>query len=58
MRQPTATEIVARIRANVSDMKAGRITWSEFNARQRAAWDTVIGRPRMHSRVLSVLNRA
>jgi len=38
----TAREVARRIHQNVKDVDAGRITWDEFSARQRAAWDSVI----------------
>ena len=51
----TAKQIVAMIRANCAAESAGLIDWNEFSRRQRAAWDLVIGRPRVHTRVLDIL---
>lgn len=36
-----AAKVAADIKANVDAVDAGRITWDEFSARQRAAWDSV-----------------
>lgn len=52
----TAKQIAAMIRANVAAESAGLIDWQEFSRRQRAAWDLVIGRPRVHTRVLDILH--
>jgi hypothetical protein len=37
-----ARVVAARIRANVEDVDAGRVTWAEFSMRNIAAWDSVI----------------
>lgn len=36
-----ASQVADAIKANVEDVDAGRITWSEFGERQRKAWDSV-----------------
>ena len=41
MPMPTAQQIAATIRANVSAEAAGLIDWSEFTRRQRTTWDLV-----------------
>ena len=55
MPAPTAIQIATMIRANVADEAAGRIDWQEFTRRQRAAWDLVGDRRRVHLRVLDII---
>lgn len=52
----TAKQIAAAIEANVVALNARQIDFAEFDRRQRAAWDHVIGRPRLHDRVLDILH--
>jgi hypothetical protein len=56
MNKPTAATISATIKQNVRDLNAKAIDFAEFDRRQRAAWDLVIGRPRIHDRVLNILH--
>jgi hypothetical protein len=56
MNKPTAATISATIKQNVRDLNAKAINFAEFDRRQRAAWDLVIGRPRIHDRVLNILH--
>jgi len=56
MNKPTAATIAATIKQNVRDLNAKAIDFAEFDRRQRAAWDLVIGRPRIHDRVLDILH--
>lgn len=56
MNKPTAATISATIKQNVLDLNAKAIDFAEFDRRQRAAWDLVIGRPRIHDRVLNILH--
>jgi hypothetical protein len=56
MNKPTAATIAATIKQNVLDLNAKAIDFAEFDRRQRAAWDLVIGRPRIHDRVLDILH--
>ena len=56
MTKPTAITIAATIKQNVRDLDAKAIDFAEFDRRQRAAWDMVIGRPRIHDRVLDILH--
>ena len=56
MSRATAAAIAARIKRNVTDLDAKAIDFAEFDRRQRAAWDLVTGRPRVHMRVLDLLH--
>lgn len=56
MNKPTAATISATIKQNVRDLNTKAIDFAEFDRRQRAAWDLVIGRPRIHDRVLNILH--
>ena len=55
-RPGTAAAIAAQVQANVRAWNAREIDYQEFTRRQRAAWDPVVGRNRLHDRVLAVLN--
>ena len=55
-RPGTAATIAAQIQANVRAFNAREIDYQEFTRRQRAAWDPVVGRSRLHDRVLALLN--
>jgi hypothetical protein len=57
-RPGTAAAIAAQIQANVRAWNARAIDYQEFTRLQRAAWDPVVGRNRLHDRVLAILNRA
>lgn len=52
----TAAAIAATIKQNVTGLMTGRIDFDEFDRRQRAAWDTVTGRPDIRDEVLDILN--
>ena len=56
MNKPAAATIAATIKQNVRDLDTKTIDTAEFSRRQRAAWDLVIGRPRIHDRVLNILH--
>ena len=52
MSKPSESKrIVAAIRANVEAMYAGKVTYEEFHARQRAIWSQVDNRPRLLANV-------
>jgi len=57
LRPGTAAAIAAQVQANMRAWNAREIDYQEFTRRQRAAWDPVVGRNRLHDRVLAVLNR-
>jgi hypothetical protein len=55
-RPGTAAAIAAQIQSNVRAWNAREIDYQEFTRRQRAAWDPVVGRNRLHDRVLAALS--
>jgi len=56
-RPGTAAAIAAQVKENTRAWNAREIDYQEFTRRQRAAWDPVVGRGRLHDRVLAALNR-
>jgi hypothetical protein len=57
-RAGTAAAIAAQIQANARAWNAREIDYQEFTRLQRAAWNPVVGRNRLHDLVLAILNRA
>ena len=57
LRPGTAAAIAAQVQENMRAWNAREIDYQEFTRRQRAAWDPVVGRNRLHDRVLAALNR-
>jgi hypothetical protein len=57
-RPGTAAAIAAQIRSNMRAWNARAIDYQEFTRLQRAAWNPVVGRNRLHDLVLAILNRA
>jgi hypothetical protein len=58
MRRPGPTQTyLARIRQNVDDYYADRISYEEFGARQVALWKQIAASPVVHRLVLRELRR-